>query len=257
MKAICKMIFVLANSLLLFACNSSNKVKNEKVKEPQICDCNLTDMEMREKYPISSINDSIVLCKIGKANGQQWIDILKNNQLHDGTREIYNCKKGEIIKPKYYSYSLSYANKSLVTFSNRLFNVFNDKTQKWVPGGLVVDVYKEFISSKNGEIFKTDAEFILNPPKYSKKALAEVNNLFIEKTKNPRISISEYLLGAALSGDKISRERLLNFEQHFPNSNELNNLDEKIEILNDFENYVKNGGKIKYLDLSVYGAFSR
>lgn len=246
-------ITVLFTSLTTYNC-SSKKENNATVKTKTECDCNLTDIEMENIFPVSAINDSVIICKKNKINGMKWSDFLTKNKFYTDYT-IFNCQTKETIKGEFHrDNSFSYENKSLILYSKKEFLVFD--TIKSRLDRIAIDVYKEKIFANNGEI-KKSKEFILTPAKYNSKALQEVNNQFEKKKQNPSSNyIVDYLLGAALNGDNVSKDRLLNFNKIFPNHGEENNLDQALIILKDFESYKKNGGKIKFLDLSQYLKFN-
>ncbi|ESU18405.1 hypothetical protein FCR2A7T_29930 [Flavobacterium cauense R2A-7] len=214
----------------------------------------MTDEEMENIFPVSAINDSIIICKKNKVNGVNWADFLEKNKFYTDFT-IFNCQTNESIKGEFSrDNSFSYETKSLIIYSKKEFWVYDTIKNKL--DRIAIDVYKERIYAENGKIKKAK-EFILTPAKYDSKALRDVNNHFEKKKKDPSSDyIVDYLLGAALNGDNISKKRLLDFNQIFPNHDEKNNLDQALIVLKDFENFKKNGGKIKFLDLSQYPKFN-
>ena len=248
---------IILSCLFVFAsCEFKEKEKEVVVYgKDTLCECELTELQMAEKYPVTHIHDSLVLCKIGSINHKTWIDFLSGNKLHNGI-SVFNCKTNKTLKSKYRSTSVSYKEKSLIIYSDRNFVVYDSIHNEWVLD-LVVDVYKERIHVENGKIIKSEPEIILNPPKYNQKAIDEVHRRIALKKKNPRsIYLKKYLLAAALNGDSLSREYLLRFTEFFPNDHESNHGNEEEEILKDFEAFIANGGKRTYLDLTIYSRFA-
>jgi len=90
-----------------------------------------------------------------------------------------------------------------------------------------LDVYKEVFYSEKGQIKKTAPEMILTPLKYTKQTLQEINKEYERKRNKPHsFYITGKLLGAALSGDTLSRGRLLHFKNDFPGDEEVSYLKE-------------------------------
>jgi len=242
-----KLIIMVVPFILLFnSCTNKNK---DSVRT--VCSCNLDANDMWNKYPVSSLNDSLVLCKTGKVNGISWIEFLQNSVFYDDI-EIFNCNTNEIILTKYSDNSITYKKKSLIVHSKKSVPFFDPVTKGW--NSVVVDVYKEVIYSEKGTIKKSKAEMILTPLKYTKLTINEVNKEYLRKTEMPHsVYIINKLLGAALSGDSLSRQRLIHFKSQFPEDVESNFLDESMEILNDFDNLCRTSGDTTYLDKSLYG----
>lgn len=238
-------IFVVTYSVLLFSC--SNKSNNTTRK---VCSCNLDENDMWKKYPVSSLDDSVVLCKTGKSNGVSWIEFLQNSVFYDDI-DIYNCNTSESILTKYSDNSITYKNKSLIVYSKKSVPFFDPVTKGW--NSIVVNFYKEIIYSEKGTIKQSKPEMILTPLKYTKQTIDEVSKEYLRKIKMPHsVSIINKLLGAALSGDSLSRQRLIHFKSQFPDDFELNFLEESIEVLNDFDTLCRTSGVITYLDNSLY-----
>lgn len=255
-------VTVLFTSLTIYNCSSKKKNTVENKKENIVatitkieCDCKLTDEEIDNNFPVSAINDSLIICKKNKVNGMNWADFLLKNKFYTDYK-VFNCQANEYIKGEFDLYnSFSYKNKSLILYSKKEFMVFD--TIKNRMQRVPIDVYKEKIYAENGEVKRAKTEFILKPAKYNLKSIQEVNVQFERKKQKPSsYYVVDYLLGAALNGDQISKDRLRNFDQIFPNHDEKNNLDVALIILRDFENYKKKGGEVKYLDVSVYPIFN-
>jgi hypothetical protein len=240
---------------LLTICNCFSQKENTVInKTKTTCDCKLTDEEIENNFPVAAINDSLIICRTNKVNGLTWPDFLNKNKFRSDYA-IFNCQTNEYIKGRFgANNTFSYQDKSLVLYSGKEFMVYD--TIKNRLQRVSIDVYKEKIYAENGAVKRSKPEFILTPPKYNSKAIHDVNVQFEKKKQKPHsYYVVDYLLGAALNGDRISKDRLRNFDRLFPKHDEKNNLEEALIILKDFENYKKNGGETKFLDVSVYPIF--
>jgi hypothetical protein len=218
-----------------------------------ICDCG-DDKSLL--YPIAAYHDSIVLCMTGLVNGKEsWDNFLHRSRLMiNGT--IVNCKTGDYIKtwPGFIAQTIFYSNKSLIVYSGKDFDFFDSYKNEWIIG-LHSDMYEERIYSEKGVIKKSNAELIFKPLKYDKVNIKETDKKFHQKKDSPRhVNITGSLLLSALSGDSLSRKRLIAFNEIFPKDRESYCIAEYIEILNHFDQRLKEGKEIEYLDPSLYPA---
>jgi hypothetical protein len=247
-------ISVLFTLLNIYNC-CSQKENTISAKTDIECTCKLTDEEIQNNFPVLAVNDSLIICKKNKVNGMNWPDYLSKNKFYT-EYTVFNCQNNEYIKGKFSNdNAFSYAGKSLILYSKKEFMVYD--TIKNRLHRLPIDVYKEKIYAENGEVKKSTAEFVLTPPKYNSKTIQEVNIQFQKKKQNPSsYYVVDYLLGAALNDDQISKERLYNFDKIFPKHDEKNNLDQALIILKEYESYKKNGGKIRFLDVTKFPVFN-
>ena len=255
--ALFNLILLLIINQTFASCSAGDA--NTKVATGNECKCALSDAEMAQQFPISSKNDSVILCRKGSINGLDWTAFLSKKVLNDYFA-IYNCQTGKYIKSKYPDISVTYSDKSLILFSHKEFIAYDTTNEKWI-GKLQMDIYKERVYAMNGNIQKSEPEFIFTPPKLSRKAIKEIDSMFDMKIKSlgniNSNSLVEYLLIGALNGDLKSKERLENFQTLVPKGlsdkqeNNPDNLAPSLEILHDFEKYKLNN-EVQYLDLTKY-----
>ena len=256
------LFFVYIPSLILFSCSQSDANSELTLTKDNVCKCNLSDLEMTKKFPITAKNDSIIICRKGIINGMDWTTFLSQNVLNDYF-PIYNCQTDKGIRGKFSSISATYQDKSLIIFSHKDFIAYDVINEKWIEK-LRLDVYKEKIFAHNSQIGKSEPVFVLTPPLLNKKAIDEIDKMYEDKVKNLNNRFSswllvEYLLIAALNGDEKSKLRLQNFQNSIPTrsgdgENNPPNLALALEILDDFEKY-KLGNEIEYLDLEKRAKF--
>jgi hypothetical protein len=212
--------------LIIFgaSCGNSSRPINVKNVKRGICDCTIPEDEIQPCFIISSVGDSVVICKPGKfvsigggtvTRPEILVDFLKLHSLAQQGK-IIDCKTNRDIKIKYYNYALSYKNKSLNVESQKEFDIYNKKLKTWRYGTLI-------------------------PPLYATTTINLVHKMFDDQVRENRKSLPNYdlirrLLGAALSGDKLSGERLVNYDKYFDITNDNKSLlNDNINVLKDFE----------------------
>jgi hypothetical protein len=226
--------------VIAFSC-SSKKTKDM---------CHPSLEEQGKSFYIRAVNDSVALIKSGAINNTNWTDFLSKQNLLSSAK-IIDCPTGKEINPRYWSYDISYRNKRLVVRAHKDLQAYHDGKKEWI-GPLGVPTYAEEIYAANNVIGKTTPVIILHPPYYSKEAMARLNEEF-EKNRRENNPYTNYLLqnrllGAALNGDTVSRSRLLHYRSIFQNESTTDHLiEENIELLKDYEEWLANGGKRIFL----------
>ncbi len=208
-------------------------------------------------FGIYSRNDSIIFCDTTRVNVvsdshekyeilatyRNRIEYLSKKKSGSGSEQIYDLKTGKIIRNEVGPYYKSYNQGKLIIEPIKMFFYWdtqydeNNWTQQYY------SVYKEVIYVENDTIKITEKEFVLEAPFINDKALIRANEYFnetLELKKNKSDyesslwSLQEILLTCALNGDKLSKQRLLDFNRLFAEF-DLNRLNKSIEILNQFE----------------------
>lgn len=252
-KLVIELLFFLQLTLLVACADKSMTASRKKLFEkfdlPEICDCKLSDMEMTDHYPVAAIGDSLVLCKLGTLNGEHWTKGLYGLQLYDHIR-LYNCMTDSpIVFPDHYNL-ISYKDKSIHLWSKRNFSLFIAKNNTWEPA-FEIPVYSIKVFAKNGKISSSAKELAFTPQQYSKKALQLVDSLYQLKLNHPAShSVASKLLMAAWNGDTLSARRLRNFKSTFSQyGSEKEVIELYLELLNNYDTLIQNGGKVNYLEL--------
>ena len=214
-----------------------------------------------ESWPdcgIYSRNDSIIFCDTTRVNlvsgehkkyevlatYKNKIEYLSKRKSSSGPETIYNLKTGKVIRNEFGPYLKSYKDGRLIIEPIRMFFYWDKKYEEnnWIQK--YYSVFREEIYVENDSIKITEKEFILEPPLINNRALKSANEYFEEtiELKNKKLddyernlwSLQEILLTCAINGDKISKERLLNFQIFFP-SYDKERLNKSIEILKLYE----------------------
>lgn len=242
-------LFLTIIAAAITSCAQQKSKAEKEVPVGAFCACKGSPEELMQYFPVSAKNDSVVVCDTGKVSYQDngkttkaiFVEFLKMRTLATD-RKIWDCAKDKQLTFKYYNYAITYKSKRLVVLSEKMFYIYNDKLKQLTPR--FSPTYSEELYAKNGELLVTTPRMILEPLKLEQAAIAIIHKRFdellVRKPQDYQSQLADWLLGAALSGDKIAEDRLRKFNKHFtvpPSEQGL--LDDNIAILTDYQKGLK------------------
>lgn len=246
-----KKLLLLWLLLPVMACEKKPKLEEQSA----MCNCQLDQQTFDYLvYPLSAHKDSLIICrgktvvdgKPGPLDRQEmeWTDIFQEYTF-DVDIPFFDCQTNQKIKLKSDKYSVHYADKRIYTESYMTFNVYMPQKKMW-DYGFRFKVYKEEIYAENGAIKVSDATVILEPPVYGAEEIKLVHKQYEEQKINPKKALYHMpgsLFIAAISGDDLSRERLLKYSTDFPENDHTKFVEEAVTLLHDYEKSKKNISK--------------
>lgn len=261
------LLLSILTSIILFSCNTNEKKKTELGNVP--CDCEVSNYDMNLKFPITANNDSIIICRKGVIEGKKWFEFMKNNRFNKGigilNDELINCKTGEIIIDNHWNKILLYSGDSLIVYRWIEFANYDSINDVWRTVN-DIKIYRETISASGDIVVVSPKKIILKPIYQSPLAFKKVDTIYYQQTNNiggENIGyLSAVLLSAALCGDTISSRRLLNLTKKFEFSLKNNpylkeSIKIKVDILNDYNEFIQSGNKREYIDMTVYPNYNK
>ena len=221
--------------------------------------------------PVDAIGDSIVICKVGTVsvpgselgtmNWTQFIQSIYNG----GEGELIYCKTGEKIMDRLPSRELSLKNNKLLVDERFDMQVYDSINNVWLER-VDIPCYRKTVYAMAGEIKVSADSMILKPPRHSKKAFASAaKNYEEERARTDHYLIDrtiDRLLSCAVCGDTLSASRLQNlgkdFAAYFSSSEfETKRLAQRLKLYHDYQQYLANGGKRVYFDMSIFPYFKK
>ncbi len=262
-------VVILLLGLLLATCRSGN-YHSKTSSMDTVYHCNLTNEQMLQACPIDAVGDSIIICKQGTMNvigsgkgAMTWTEYLAS-KYSGGEGQVMECKTGKpLLYDFYVSPLLTYKDKKLLVDKRLSFEIYDPVTRQWLDQ-IELPVWRCIISARRSKLNISTDSLIFKPAFHDRYAFASADSTY--KTEMNRTDHYLYmrttnrLLACALCGDTLSERRLLTLENEFtsyfensPDSKKY--FTEKIAVYKAYKNYLSNGGKRSYFDLSVFPYF--
>ncbi len=229
----------------LIAASPKNANKTSRPhQQPELCDCKRSVNDIQPSFFISAIDDSVVICDTHKVNAgsgiyNNYVDFLKHTSL-GAYGNIVACPTKKTFELKGFNFALHYQDRKLIVASILNYDVYDEKTGNWQQ--LVQKrTYEQTIYAEAGVLKIGEAKMVLNAPVYSAKAIELVHKMYDDDViiNNPRASkyqLIRRLLGAALSGDEISAEQLVNYSKLIsPNNDSKQVLKAAVGVWQDYK----------------------
>lgn len=261
-----KIVIVLTAVFILSCQNKGNELPPKPHKNA--CGCTLTDEEMITKLPITAKGDSIVICKVGTISvpgsdlgTMNWLQYLQS-EYNGGEGDIYDCVTNQPMKSLYPSRILKYKDKKLVLDYRFPMDVYDAHNKTWLD--LEIPVYRQTIYAKNNRIYYSTVTVNFDIPQQKQAAFAAADEAYQKESQQPyhyMISgVVKKLFTAALNGDKVSKTRFENitkdFEAYYKDHADSYKIYQQYrKLYDDYNQYLAQGGKVNYYDLSVFPYF--
>jgi hypothetical protein len=238
--------FVTVAAFFAVGCNQRKTPKESAAKNIALCSCKQSVEELGRYFTIDAKNDSVIICSKAtitffdnkKKKTASYVEFLKKNTLALD-RRIWDCDKDAELKFKFYDNSISYKDKHLVVYSNKMYYYYNSKS-KLLDRIMFLPTYSQNVYAKGGVLIITQPELILKPEPIPLAAIKIIHKKFEQLVRtnpyNYQAQLADLLLMAALSGDRLSEERLRNFTKYFRVRDDNQHLlDDNLTILTDFQ----------------------
>ncbi len=262
-------LVILLSVLVLASCNNGNEYVVTATMDT-VYHCNLTTEQMLRACPVDAVGDSVVICKQGTMNvigsgkgAMTWTDYLAS-KYSGGEGQVMECKTGKpLFHDLYVSPLLTYKDKKLLVDKRMAFEIYDPVYRKWLDQ-IELPVWRCIISANRSNLIISADSLIFKPPFQDRSAFASADSTY--KTEMNRTDHYLYmrtanrLLACALCGDALSERRLLTLENDFSgyfanNPDSKKYLTEKLAVYTAYKNYLSQGGKRSYFDLSVFPYF--